>query len=82
MSLKYCLLALATAALPMFGQTLGEITGQVSDSSGAAIAGAIVTAANVATNAVRAAVSSDAGVYAFPSLAPGVYSIKSREGGV
>jgi len=79
--LKFCLLALAALALPLFGQTLGEITGQVSDSSGAVIAGATVTATNVATNAARNSVTSDAGIYAFPSLAPGVYNVRVEKAG-
>ena len=41
---KLCLVALAVGCLPLLGQTLGEITGQVTDASGALVSGATVTA--------------------------------------
>src|SRR5215475_7417011 len=81
MKLKMCVLALAMVLVPAFGQTLGEITGQVADSTGAVIAAASVTATNIATNATRTTVSSDAGVYAFPSLSPGTYNVKVERAG-
>ena len=49
-----CLGVLLTA--PAFSQTLGEITGQVTDATGAAVPGAKITATNVGTNATRDAV--------------------------
>jgi len=64
-----------------FGQTLGEITGQVTDSTGAAVPGAAVTLINIATNATRSTVSTDAGVYTFPSVPPGFYNIKTEHTG-
>jgi hypothetical protein len=65
----------------VFGQTSGEITGEIRDASGANIPGAVVTVTNTATGAVRNVVSNEAGVYGFPSLPPGVYDLKvSREG--
>src|SRR4051812_19706817 len=74
-------LVLLIFGLPLFGQTFGEITGTVADPTGAAIAGAIVTVTNVNTNAVRTAVSTDAGIYTFPSLAPGLYKIRVEKTG-
>src|SRR3954471_8738432 len=74
-------LFLLTFSLPVFGQTFGEITGQVADSTGAAIAGASITITNVNTNGARTAVSTDAGVYSFPSLQPGVYKIRVEKPG-
>jgi hypothetical protein len=69
------------AALPVFGQTFGEITGELRDSSGANIPGATVVITNSDTGATRTAVSNEAGVYSFPSLAPGNYDIKiTRDG--
>ncbi|MBS1875505.1 MAG: TonB-dependent receptor [Acidobacteria bacterium] len=62
-------------------QTFGAFTGQVTDSTGAAISGASITVTNTATNAVRNAVSNDAGLYDFPSLAPGVYHVKVEKPG-
>src|SRR4051794_39105047 len=75
------LLLLSLAGVPLFGQTLGEITGQVMDASGAAITGAVVTITNTATNASRNAASTDAGVYAFPSIPPGPYDIRVEKSG-
>src|SRR5438067_13400897 len=70
-------LLIATA----FGQTLGEITGQVTDSTGGAVPGARITAINLGTNATRDAVSNDAGVYSFPALQPGIYTVKVEKPG-
>ena len=70
-----------TLSVPVFGQTFGEITGEVRDATGAAIGGAAITATNAATNAVRTATSNDAGVYGFPSLPPGTYSLKVERAG-
>ena len=72
---------LGPASVAVFGQTSGEITGAVSDSTGAAAAGANVTLTNVSTNAVRATATTDAGDYSFPSVPPGVYNVKvARQG--
>jgi hypothetical protein len=64
------------AALPCFGQTFGEITGVVTDPSTALVVGATVTVSNPATNLTRTATTNNAGNYTFPSLLPGVYSVK------
>src|SRR5437016_2123900 len=57
-------------------QTFGEITGEVKDPSGAVVPGAMVTATNTGTNALRSTVTNEAGIYSFPSLVPGLYSVK------
>ena len=57
-------------------QTFGEITGEVKDPSSAIVPGAMVTVTNTATNAVRSTVTNEAGLYSFPALVPGVYSVK------
>ncbi len=61
---------------PLFGQTFGEVTGHISDSSGAAVPAATVYLTNVATNAVRTAVSTGSGDYTFPAVAPGFYNVR------
>ena len=69
------------AALPCFGQTFGEITGVVTDPAGAVVVGAAVTVSNPATNLTRTATTNNAGNYTFPSLLPGVYSVKAEMAG-
>ena len=64
-----------------FGQTFGSIGGEARDSTGAVVAGAVVTAVNTGTNASRSAVTNDAGAYAFPSLPPGTYTVKVEKAG-
>jgi hypothetical protein len=59
-----------------FAQTQGEITGQVTDTTGSLIAGARVTVTNQGTSAVRAVVTTNSGVYNVPSLTPGSYSVR------
>jgi hypothetical protein len=72
---------LALISLPAFSQTLGQITGRITDSSGAAVAGANVTLANTATNSVRNTLTTDDGDYTFPSVPPGVYNVKAGHPG-
>src|SRR6266516_70430 len=67
--------------MPLAAQTLGGITGEVRDSTGAVVPGVNVTIVNTATNASRSAVSNESGVYSFPSLAPGVYNLRAAKQG-
>lgn len=69
-------LTIALSCLPAFGQTAGEILGLVSDSTQAVVPAASVTLTNTSTNATRTATTNGAGLYAFPSLVPGLYEIK------
>jgi Carboxypeptidase regulatory-like domain/TonB dependent receptor-like, beta-barrel len=59
-----------------FGQATGDITGTVSDPSGAVIPNAKVTATNPSTGVVNSTTSGSAGVYRIPNLNPGHYNIK------
>ncbi len=56
--------------------TTGEMTGTVTDSAGAIIAGATVTATNAATNTQRTGNTSGAGVYNLTALPPGTYTLR------
>ncbi|MGH9667685.1 MAG: carboxypeptidase regulatory-like domain-containing protein, partial [Bryobacteraceae bacterium] len=69
-------LILALSGLRLGAQDAGEITGTVTDSTGAVIAGAVVTATNAATNQGRTAASNDTGNYSAPYLVPGVYDVR------
>jgi len=64
-----------------FGQTFGSIGGEARDTTGAIVSGAAVTALNVGTNAVRTAITNEAGTYSFPSLPPGTYTVKVEKVG-
>ncbi|MBV9223040.1 MAG: TonB-dependent receptor, partial [Acidobacteriaceae bacterium] len=84
--MRYCSLttvcaALVFCALPMAGQTFGEITGHVSDASGASIPQANISLTNTSTNALRTTVSTDSGDYSFPSLPPGTYNVRVERSG-
>jgi len=57
-------------------QTLGSITGEVTDPSGAITPNAAVTATNTATNVGRATATNAAGIYSFPDLVPGTYQVR------
>jgi hypothetical protein len=54
------------------------LTGIVSDTSGAAVPGATVTATNQATNVAYTAVSNEAGNYTITSLPVGTYIVKAE----
>jgi hypothetical protein len=65
-------LSIATAS----AQTFGDITGEVKDQSGAVVPSVPVTVTNTGTNVSRTTNTNDAGVYSFPSLVPGTYTVK------
>src|ERR1700733_5035440 len=57
-------------------QTTAQLTGTVEDTSGAMIPGAQVTLTDEATGSTRVVQSNRQGLYAFPSLVPGTYTVK------
>jgi hypothetical protein len=52
------------------------LSGTVTDAQGAVVPGATVTATHLATGAIRVGVSNNRGVYSFPALPPGNYTVK------
>lgn len=63
-------------ASPLSAQTAtSRITGTVNDASGAVVAGATVTAKNEATGITQTQVTTDSGLFAFPSLPVGDYTV-------
>ena len=64
-----------------FAQTFAALSGDTRDASGAVVAGAVVTAVNVGTNAARSVTTNEAGDYSFPSLPPGIYTVKVEKSG-
>jgi hypothetical protein len=59
----------------------GRILGTVTDQSGGAVAGAMVTVTNVDTNVTRNLVTDESGEYLAPNLNAGKYSVKATSAG-
>lgn len=72
---------LTTLCLGLSAQTLGDISGQIRDASGAAVPGVSVTVTNKDTNATRSAVTNESGLYRFPGLIPGAYGMRAEKVG-
>src|SRR5919108_855258 len=69
-------LACILFAASIYGQSnSGNIQGTVTDPSGAALAGATVTARNMDTGLTNSTVTTDVGLYSLPNLPPGRYSV-------
>jgi Carboxypeptidase regulatory-like domain/TonB dependent receptor len=66
----YFLLAIVVLALcaGAFAQGSGQLTGLVSDTTGAVVAGVEVKLSNTATGEVRTTVTTPSGIYSFPAL--------------
>ncbi|MGB7266242.1 MAG: carboxypeptidase regulatory-like domain-containing protein [Terracidiphilus sp.] len=62
-------------------QSTGTIRGTVTDPSGAAISNATVTATDTSTNLSRDAGTNDSGIFVFPNLPIGTYSLKVSAAG-
>ena len=73
--------AILCGGLPLAAQTPGEVTGRVSDPSGAGVPGANLTLTNTSTNAIRQTMSGDDGFYNFPSVPPGAYNVRTEHSG-
>lgn len=58
-----------------WAQGAGRISGTVTDNTGAAVPGAVVTAVRNGTGQVTTVQSDSAGAYVFPSLAPAQYTV-------
>src|SRR5215467_681880 len=62
-------------------QTLGSIVGEVKDASGAVAPSVKVTAINAETSVSRETVTNTSGIYTFPALVPGNYTVKVEASG-
>ena len=67
--------AIVSLPLSLLGQTTGNILGQVTDPSGAAVSGGNVTAQNLGTGYTRKAIINGAGEYVIPSVPIGAYKV-------
>jgi Carboxypeptidase regulatory-like domain len=76
------LVVLLFGANATFAQEVtATITGTVTDPSGAAVAGATVTATSVERGIPYTATTNDAGIYRIPQLAVGSYALKAEKTG-
>lgn len=67
---------------PCYAQVVtATLTGTVTDSSGAVVPGAKVTATETSTGTARSTLTSAEGVYTIPFLAPGTYTVDVEKGG-
>src|ERR1700733_12436511 len=81
---RILLLLLAVVLLPLAVRaqnTTSSLTGTVTDSSGASVAGADVTVANTATGVEYRAKTNQQGLYRVSQLPPGNYSMKVENAG-
>jgi len=76
-SLLLCLLLSA----PAFSQTNASLNGTVADESGGVIPGVSVTATNNDTGVASNTFTNDSGVYNFPGLSTGTYTVKVEQPG-
>ena len=72
--------ALSPVALAQSLQT-GNITGKVSDNTGARAPGVTVTLTNQATNVVRVVQTNESGLYVISAIPPGTYDLKAELSG-
>jgi hypothetical protein len=66
----------------LFGQAVNAtLLGTITDSSGATVGGAKVTATETATGLIHESVTNESGNYTFPDMTPGKYSITAEAKG-
>ena len=81
---RFLFIALLACVPSAFSQTLttGDVTGIVTDATGAVVPGATVTIKSSATNEARTSLSTENGQYRFSLLQPGDYSISAQTTGL
>src|SRR5438093_7382741 len=79
--MRFCVTVLLAAALLHAQSERGNITGLVTDSTGAAIVGASVVITNRGTNTALTVPTTTAGEYNVPSLVPGEYKVEISAAG-
>ena len=72
-----CSVVSALLAVQAKAQVASEVKGRVADASGAAIAGAQVTATELQTEARYTSVTGADGYFDFPNLVPGRYKLEA-----
>lgn len=77
----FLLVLLAAGAPGRAQQVTSTLSGTVSDASGGAIPHVALTATNVSTEVATSTTSDEAGLYMFPSLSPGTYTLSAEKSG-
>jgi hypothetical protein len=72
---------LVCTALATAQSNVGDISGQVIDTSGASIGGCKVTVTNAATGASRETTAQDNGIYIFAGLPEGTWNVRAQKEG-
>ena len=81
LSLLLLVTLVGLCAAPLWGQIeVGRVTGTVTDQSGAIVNGAKVTLTNNATGVSTTKMTAD-GIYAFPAVQPGTYTLRIESEG-
>jgi hypothetical protein len=80
-SMASAALLVAALCVTAYAQGTSSLTGTVTDPNGAVVSGATVTATNVATNVSTTTQTTDAGLYRFPTLPVGNYTVKVEAAG-
>jgi hypothetical protein len=80
-SLRFVALILPLASLTLFAQNTAQITGTVTDPSGAIVTGATVVAVNDGTGIQTKAKTNGSGAYSLPLLQPGTYRVQVQADG-
>lgn len=80
LAVLFCFAALAPIELFAQGNT-GTVSGIVTDSSGAVVAGATVNLNDVSTGNARPTTTNDKGFYVFPYVNPGTYNVSASKTG-
>ncbi|HLM61941.1 MAG TPA: carboxypeptidase-like regulatory domain-containing protein, partial [Pyrinomonadaceae bacterium] len=77
----FCLLLAIGNVFAQSQASTGQITGVVTDATGAVVPNATVTIISKATNATQSVTTSDDGIYRFVLLQPGNYTVKAVSSG-
>src|SRR4030081_2551864 len=80
-SLSFCLAALLALQAGIWAGTTGSISGTITDPSGSVIPGAALTVINNSQGIRTKAISDAKGVFTFPSLAVGQYTLLAEAQG-
>ncbi len=76
-----CVISLCCALATAASAQTAQITGRVTDASGAVVAGANITITQIETGVKRETVSNDEGYFSAPLLPPGGYRVNAQKAG-